>query len=590
MNKNTLIAFILVLITVAFFSSPVYNRFYYENILKRPYPGDQKKNTEQVSRIEKKPEENKIRENEQREESPQVDTTQQSDENQEGIEPTDTVWIETEKMIVGISEMGANIKSLKMKEYHYDARNNDIVNLISDTSSGGAQLSIAGNSFNENLFQIDGNKSDTVKINKKGQEVTFSTKDNQGRTVQKQFLFDNDSYKIGMRVMREGLSGERISVSWDGIRESETDQGSQQEQKVVHFFNGENVQHIRMNRSGKEEVTGFYRWIGITSKYFFVNIVADTLKDADLTIRGISQVQKDKKGNNIDYIISFQHTVEQNRSAEYWFYTGPNQLNELKSYGLRFEKILFPVLGWTRIFFWADRWFPWIAEFVLWLLLTVYNLVRDYGVAILLITLISKVVTFPMTQSSTKSMSRMKDIQPKVNALRNRYKNNPKKMNEEIMALYREEGINPLNPGCLPLFLQMPIFIALFVVLRKAIELRGAETILVPWIHDLSQPEVLISLRGILPGGGIPLYGNNIALLPIIMAVLTFFQNKMTIKDPNQKAMIYFMPVFMLVLFNNFPAGLVLYWTFSSALGLVQQYYTNKQNVSKTGAITTQKK
>jgi len=116
----------------------------------------------------------------------------------------------------------------------------------------------------------------------------------------------------------------------------------------------------------------------------------------------------------------------------------------------------------------------------------------------------------------------------------------------------------------------MPVFIALFVVLRKAIEMRGARTFIIPWIKDLSQPEVLISLESILPNG-LPMYGSNIALLPIIMALLTFFQQKMTIKDPNQKMMIYFMPIFMLVLFNSFPSGLVLYWTFSSAVQLVQQ-------------------
>jgi YidC/Oxa1 family membrane protein insertase len=175
-----------------------------------------------------------------------------------------------------------------------------------------------------------------------------------------------------------------------------------------------------------------------------------------------------------------------------------------------------------------------------------------------------------------KSMSRMKDLQPKINALRQKHKSNSAKMNQEIMALYKKEGVNPLNPGCLPMLLQMPVFIALFIVLRKAIELRGASTILVPWIHDLSLPESLFSFEKILPSG-IPLYGSNFALLPIIMAVLTYFQNKMTIKDPNQKMMIYFMPIFMLVLFNNFSSGLVLYWTSSSALGLIQQYYTEKR-------------
>jgi YidC/Oxa1 family membrane protein insertase len=136
----------------------------------------------------------------------------------------------------------------------------------------------------------------------------------------------------------------------------------------------------------------------------------------------------------------------------------------------------------------------------------------------------------------------------------------------------------------------MPIFIALFVVLIKAIELRGAGTIIVPWVNDLSKPESLISLKSIFPEG-LPMYGSSIALLPIIMAILTYFQNKMTIKDPNQKMMIYFMPIFMLVLFNNFPAGLVLYWTFSNAIAIVQQYYTNKSTaIKEIPQITPQRK
>lgn len=158
-------------------------------------------------------------------------------------------------------------------------------------------------------------------------------------------------------------------------------------------------------------------------------------------------------------------------------------------------------------------------------------------------------------------------------------------MNDEMMALYKAEGVNPLNPGCLPMFLQMPVFIALYVVLGKAIELRGASTIITPWIKDLSRPEVVFSFDSIIPGG-IPFYGSNFAILPIIMAILTFFQNKMTIKDPNQKMMIYFMPIFMLMLFNNFPAGLVLYWTLQNALGVIQQYYLDKSQ--KKAVVVTE--
>lgn len=179
-----------------------------------------------------------------------------------------------------------------------------------------------------------------------------------------------------------------------------------------------------------------------------------------------------------------------------------------------------------------------------------------------------------------KSMSRMRDLQPKVNALRAKHKADPRKMNEEMMALYKKEGVNPMNFGCLPMFLQMPILISLYVVLRKAIELRGTGTWVVPWVHDLSQAEMLFRLPF-----EIPFYGDNFALMPIVMAVVTFVQNKMTIKDPNQIAMIYLMPIIMLVMFNSFPAGLVLYWTLSSALGLVQQKVIDRTMQARSQAV-----
>ena len=140
--------------------------------------------------------------------------------------------------------------------------------------------------------------------------------------------------------------------------------------------------------------------------------------------------------------------------------------------------------------------------------------------------------------------------------------------------------------GASTLLVDLPFFVGIFV-LQKAIELRGQGTWLVPWVHDLSKPEILpIPFINPLPFE-IPMYGSNIALLPIIMAVLTYFQNKATIKDPNQKMMIYFMPIFMLFLFNNFPSGLVLYWTFSSALGLAQQYWTDARKTKNSATANT---
>jgi YidC/Oxa1 family membrane protein insertase len=324
------------------------------------------------------------------------------------------------------------------------------------------------------------------------------------------------------------------------------------------------------NNEKEGPIAGTYDWIGITSKYFFIALNNDSIRESDIKIESIENKEK-----QINYQFEISRMAEK-QSEHFIIYAGPTKRDEIKKYNRNYEKILFPVIGWTKIIFWSEIWFPWLADKVLLLLLLIQKCVKDYGIAIIIITIITKIITYPMTLSSLKSMEKMKDIQPKVNKIRQKLKNNPQKMNEEIMTLYKKEGVNPLNPGCLPMFLQMPIFISLFVVLQNAIEIRGTATIILPWIKDLSKQEEIFSIANILPNG-IPMYGTNIALLPIIMALLTYFQQKSQIKDPNQKMLIYFMPVFMLVLFNSFPSGLVLYWTFSSAIQLLQQFLINRK-------------
>ena len=510
---------------------------------------------------------------------------------------SDTIWVETEKIIAGIVEAGAKIISLKMKEYrvdHTNARNKknlscDLVELVPLESKGGCGVSINTKSFDRARFICDEGEYNGKKIRIKEKDsivLSFHFRDSlSGKEMKKIYTFNGNTYKIGMQIKSNELCGNRITISWmAGIHESEQNKIGfyRTEERKINYAGDKSVSHIKATKlpptNYENPESGSYRWIGISSKYFFIGLVADTSKDADLKVIAFEEKkneQKDRKKDNvkrINYSFSFQYT-EESECAHFWVYAGPAKYKTLKSYKLEFEQILFPVLSWVRMILWCDYWFPPLAEFVLWLLLGFYALVKDYGVAIILLTILSKLVTYPLTLSSMKSMNRMRDIQPKINALRAKHKSNPKKMNEEIMALYKAEGVNPLNPGCLPMFLQMPIFISLFIVLQRAIELRGAATVLLPWVQDLSKPEAIFYL----PGNGLPLYGSNFAILPIVMAILTFFQNKMTIKDPNQKMMIYFMPIFMLVLFNGFPSGLVLYWTMQSALQLVQQLYTDNK-------------
>lgn len=244
------------------------------------------------------------------------------------------------------------------------------------------------------------------------------------------------------------------------------------------------------------------------------------------------------------------------------FYVGPKKYSELNRYALHMVDVM---------------------EFGMWapigkLLLKIMNWIHDvlwphnYGIAIMLLTIIIRIVFWPVTHKSTESMKRMQAIQPLMNEVRAKYKDNQQKMQQEMMALYKEHKVNPLG-GCLPMLIQIPVFIALFVVLRSAIELRFAPFL---WIRDLSQPENL--LAGVLP---IPLN-----ILPIVMAVTMAWQQKLMPSggDPAQQKMMMFMPVMMLVLFYKFAAGLVLYWTTNQCLMIAQQLIMHRKSAKAAAA------
>jgi len=201
-------------------------------------------------------------------------------------------------------------------------------------------------------------------------------------------------------------------------------------------------------------------------------------------------------------------------------------------------------------------WVTIIAKPLFWLLEKIHSYVGNWGWAIVLLTLLIKAVFFPLSAASYKSMARMKAITPRMQALRERFKGDPQKMNAALMELYKTEKVNPFG-GCLPVVVQIPVFISLYWVLLSSVEMRGAPWIL--WIHDLSQQD--------------PFF-----ILPVLMAVSMFLQTKLnpTPPDPVQAKMMMFMPIAFSVMFFFFPAGLVLYYVVNNVLSIAQQYYITR--------------
>lgn len=574
-------------------------------MINRPYPFDKKKEAVQEEKRSEEKEDIKDTEKELTEEesskkpflgeaekkeviltavdtaSSTIDSASRADSI--AIANIDTIWVETDRLVCGIHEKGGKIISIKTKEFSYGDKKELLkgknIELISSKLIGGANLKINERDFDKEVFKYSGEEKEISIKNGEKRSLRFVYTGGENRELTKEFIFNNGQYKIEYHIISDVLDGQNVEVGWNaGITESEAGTGRsvQYDKRIMHLYDGKNAEHILLKKKGSEERSGYYNWLGLTSKYFLVALVPEKVKDSELKVKAYEvNDKKDENSKNkiINYRFSCKRFASGNRES-YWIYAGPSQLTEIKKHNIGLQKVLFRGYGW---FFFADKWFPPLCEFVLWLLIALHKMVIDYGVVIIILTILLKIVTYPLTQSSMKSMNRMKDMQPKINQIREKYKGNTQKMNQKIMEFYKKEGINPLGGmgGCLPMILQMPIFISLFVVLRKAIELRGEGTFLIPWIHDLSQAEALFPI-----GINIPMYGSNFALLPVLNAIMMFFQQKATIKDPNQKAMVYMMPVMMLILFNNFPSGLVLYFTFSTGLQWLQQILMDKRKKS----------
>ena len=239
------------------------------------------------------------------------------------------------------------------------------------------------------------------------------------------------------------------------------------------------------------------------------------------------------------------------------YYVGPKKYNLLKDLGNRQDEVM--EFGWLK----------WFCKKLLWLMNAIHGLMPNYGVAIIVLTAIVRLVFWPVTHKSTESMKKMQMLQPEIKKLKEKFKDNPQKLNQATMALYKENKVNPAA-GCLPIVVQIPVFIALFTVLRSAIELRFAEFL---WIRDLSEPEGLFA--GVLP---IPLN-----ILPLVMTGTMIWQQKLTPStgDSQQQKMMMIMPIVFLFIFYPMASGLVLYWSVSQLLSIVQLLIQHRKKPEK---------
>lgn len=330
------------------------------------------------------------------------------------------------------------------------------------------------------------------------------------------------------------------------------------------------------------EAKGDLGWVGITNKYWLAAAVPPQGSNFSAVLQNIGTPQAPvfQAGYQLDTI-----TVAPGETTEplvSYVFAGPKDVDELQSYEQAKEKGgQYGVWDFDKAVDWGNFWF--LTRPIFYTLNYFGDLTGNFGVAILILTLIIKALMFPLANKAFESMSKMKKLQPEMKKLQDRYKDDKVKLQQEMMALYKKEKMNPLA-GCLPVLVQMPIFYALYKTLFVTIELRHEPFIL--WIKDLSAPDPtsVFNLFGLIPYDptAVPLIGAflGIGVLPLLMGVAMWVQTQLNPPpaDPMQAQIFAMMPIIFTFLFASFAAGLVLYWFWSTALSIAQQWFIMSRN------------
>lgn len=326
------------------------------------------------------------------------------------------------------------------------------------------------------------------------------------------------------------------------------------------------------NKDDFHTLSARYTWAAIIGKYFaFIAIPDDTAYESVFSTEGEAGLPFSSR-----FYMTRPAVNGSKVSDTYRFYLGPKLQKNLAIYDNADNAYRLRDLRLSQVASTSGFWAP-LEAALKWLLQLFYRIIPNYGVAIILLTILTKVLLFPLTKKSTEATMRMQTLSPKIQELQAKYKENPQKLNAEMAALYKKEGYNPMS-GCLPLLIQFPIIIAMYNLFNTHFDLRGAEFIS-PWISDLSKPEFIFSFAPHrLPP---PLGWSEIRALPFIYLASQLAYGKLT-QTPDQKGnsqmkmMLYVMPIVFFFVLYDMPSGLLIYWILSNVLTLVQQLTLNK--------------
>ncbi|MBK8381241.1 MAG: membrane protein insertase YidC [Ignavibacteria bacterium] len=496
------------------------------------------------------------------------------------------IILENEKVQMEFSNYGGGLKKYTIK--NYETWDNKPLQLVDWKKGKELHLlftSKEGRLINTKDLVFESEYPEWKKV-ELGSDTTFKliytlniTPDGSEK-ISKTYTFFRDQYEFDVEYEFKNpvkfISDNKYQVVWESslnMTEFRSDQEVTYEEAFAYMGGElETLDASTENEEFKGDFNGTTDYVSLRTKYFGLFIIPKDRKGDGAYLYGTKELLKDK-GARENYSIAVKMEIKNDalEKSSFMILLTPLDYNILKSYAIELEKTLR---------FSLDFIVRPIAQYVILpVLFFMHSVIPSWGIVIMLFALIMKIVLNPLTKTQMNSMKKMSQINPKITAIREKHKDDPVKANQQIMKIYKDEKINPAG-GCLPMLIQLPILYALFGVFNSTIELRQAGFL---WIKDLAAPDVILQLPFKLPIFGI----DQISGLALLMGITMFIQQKMTVTDPKQKALVYIMPVMLTLLFFSFPAGLNLYYFMFNVFTIAYQWWTNKKNPTPATEVIT---
>lgn len=455
------------------------------------------------------------------------------------------ITVETDKYKAVFSNKGAAIKHWYIKE-----QNDTLVDLVLPEASP-----VLAN-FPGSVYEI---------VEKTDSKIVLSHTSIQNWKITKTFDLSQDylhAIDIKLEKLTEDAKLPEIEFNW-GPGLGTDDKELKENVSVTRVLGYTSTKPAKLEKIKTESNPAqLYKWVAIDNRYFLAALIPDN----SLNYSNVGMVKQNKR---MPPVLMFSAKVKQEEAVQNFslkFYVGPKSYSYLKTFDMGFEKAVdfgfFGILG----------------KLATSALFALYGITNNYGWAIIIMTIIIQILVLPLTLKSFKAMAGMKKIQPIMKDIQTKYKNDPKRLQVEMMNLYKTHKVNPFG-GCLPMLLQLPIFWALFQTLRNAYELRFSPWIL--WVKDLSASDSLFYMGSI-----------SFNLLPLIMGLIMFLQQKLTTatSDPTQRKMMYIMPIIFTLMFWGFPSGLVLYWLTNSVVSFFVQFFVLRKYEKNSSGVKNVKR